>query len=272
MGEPVLKRARPEDAAALKKLWKITFGDEDSYLELFFRLRFVPERTLTAWVDGTLAGCTYLLPADFCGKPMLYGYAVAVDPAFQGRGLARLMQVAVMEEGERQGFLYAVRPASPGLFTMYENFGMKTVFYEHEAVFDADADLGARLKPALMPIEAAEYEQLRNAYLGQKPGLVVWDETAIAYAIAETRFMGGDCLSLRLPGGQAAALFRVDEEALYVKEVLCADADLPALAAALSAYGNKSRVRVRLPGGDTPAGMLYGAEAPQGAYLGLTLD
>lgn len=268
MGEPVLSRARPEDAAALTELWKITFGDTEDYIGLFLS-RHAPENTLIVRVDGRLAGCTHLLPAELCGKPLLYGYAVAVDPAFRGQGLGRIMQKAVMDEALAGNFAYAVRPADTGLYDMYEKFGMHTAFYEQERIFENLP--GSDIKPE--PMDAAGYLELRKKYLHERPGTVVWDEAAIAYAIDETVFTGGGVLGFTLENGPAAALFRPDgEDALFVKEVLCHEGDLPQLAAALAAHRGKVRLRVRLPGGDTPSGMLYGAQAPAGAYLNLTLD
>ena len=49
---------------SVKKLWKICFGDEDSYIDWCFDKRFLPGEVLTLWQEGKLCGMTAQLSYD----------------------------------------------------------------------------------------------------------------------------------------------------------------------------------------------------------------
>jgi hypothetical protein len=73
-------------------------------------------------------------------------------------------------------------------------------------------------------------------------------------------------------GGAAAALFRTTGEEAFVIEAAAPENALPDLARAVCAVCGKTKARFRLPGEDSPSGMIYGAALPAGGYLNLTLD
>ena len=88
------REIRPEDQAALVELWHRVFGDPVSYVEEFFRV--LPEigTGVEAIENGVPVGAAYMITAlTLCEGEMSrrcgYLYAVAVDPAFRGRGTWR---------------------------------------------------------------------------------------------------------------------------------------------------------------------------------------
>ena len=85
--------SRREDEPALRALWKTVFGDEDAFLDLFFRELYAPGMAAVVPVGDGIAAAAYALPM---GK-YRYIYAVATLPEFRGRGLGRAVTLAAAD-------------------------------------------------------------------------------------------------------------------------------------------------------------------------------
>ena len=83
----------PEDIPAQRELWKLAFGDSDSYIDNFYNTYYRPERvvvleeggavrSMTAWFDTT-----FVVPGQGEYRAA-YLYAVATHPDCRGQGLA----------------------------------------------------------------------------------------------------------------------------------------------------------------------------------------
>ncbi|MBP1577713.1 MAG: GNAT family N-acetyltransferase, partial [Oscillospiraceae bacterium] len=93
--------AEKQDTEALKSLWKTCFGDEDEYIDLFFKERFKADECLAAFCQEELAGMLFLLPIKaVCGDKSYdarYIYAVCTEPKFRNRSVSTKLLNAAHE-------------------------------------------------------------------------------------------------------------------------------------------------------------------------------
>lgn len=267
--------AGAEMIPALQTLWKRCFGDTDDYLSLFFGRRFSPERTLTAWVDGTLAGAVYLLEAEMDGRPLWYGYAVGTLPAYRGRGISRRLHETIFRMAKQRQALYAVHPQSEDLIAFYEKLGLQKGFFCKQVTLTAVP--ARRQKMTITALSPAEYAALRDEAFAE-PGFVRWDTAAVAYAVEENAFCGGFCRALT-DGTNVWALFgQVREDRLLLRETTMPDDVILSAAPLLAREFHRSTITLHLPpsshleGPVVMSGMVHGADSPQCGYLNLMLD
>lgn len=150
----------PGGTLPLRSLWKQVFGDEDPFLDLFFREAFAPDRSLCAFNTEELAGMLYWLP---CGD-FAYIYAVATHPNHRGKGVCRALMEAAHEEISRQGYAGAILyPQEEGLRAMYRKMG-----YLHETTLRELVCSAGGTPVALTQIPPVEYFRLRPGLLPPK--------------------------------------------------------------------------------------------------------
>ena len=103
----IISTALKEDIGELTDLWQTCFGDDDDYIGVFMRSRFVPEHTLIGREDGKICSALYLLDGKvrIAGEAFdaAYLYAACTHPDFSlariyGR-TASLRRVAVPRFG-----------------------------------------------------------------------------------------------------------------------------------------------------------------------------
>lgn len=131
---------RPEDEPAILRLHERAFGP-GRFARTAFRLRegaaATPELCFTALVGTLLVGSIRLSPLTVGGEPALLLGPLAVDPAFEGRGIgAALMEMSLgraREDGHRLVILVGDEP-------YYARFGFRRT--------PAGLDLPAPVDPA----------------------------------------------------------------------------------------------------------------------------
>ena len=112
----------------LKALWAEAFGDEDSFIELFFATGFSPERCRCITVNGSIAAALYWFDCEADGRKLAYLYAVATAKAQQGKGLCRALMENTHTLLREQGYSGAVLvPGEPELFGMYAKIGYTVI-------------------------------------------------------------------------------------------------------------------------------------------------
>lgn len=247
-----IREIKPEDHQALVALWHGVFGDPEAFVEEF--LHFLPEMGsgVAAFEENRLVGAAYIVTAlqlregeksRRCG----YLYAVAVDPAFRGRGLGGRLSRAAAALGRARGAeLLCTLPAEPGLYAWYEKqLGLRCALYRERR------ELAARPGALPQPIGAAEYGRRRETLLQGRPHLRL-SEAALRLEEANCRAFGGFLCAV----GDGVAAVSVDGDRAEIRELLGAsEAEAAALGAALGC----ARVRLWLP---AEAGEPYLAFAP----------
>lgn len=113
---------------ALKSLWAEAFGDEVSFIELFFASGFAPERCRCITINDDVAAALYWFDCETENRKLAYLYAVATAKAHQGKGLCRALMEDTHALLKALGYSGAVLvPGEPGLFGMYAKMGYATV-------------------------------------------------------------------------------------------------------------------------------------------------
>lgn len=115
---------RPSQYSGLKTLWSEAFGDEESFIELFFSTGFSPERCRCITIGDDIAAALYWFDCEADGRKLAYLYAVATAKAHQGKGLCRALMENTHTHLREQGYSGTVLvPGAPELFGMYSKIG-----------------------------------------------------------------------------------------------------------------------------------------------------
>ncbi len=238
---------------ALKRLWKSAFGDEDSFIDMFFETGFSPQRCRSIWEDGKAVAALYWFDGSWQGKRIAYIYALATDPAFRGRGYAsRLLQETNLHL-RSLGYAGTVLKPDGALFSFYARLGYETCCYVN--LLEAQADTPVPLER----ISGEEYGVLRRNYL--PAGALMQDEAVLDFLGQWMAFYKGR--DFLLCAG-------VEAGKLYVQELLGNGSAAPGILGALGI----SRGIFRTPGREIPFAMYRSLDDSEGApaYLGLALD
>lgn len=276
------RSARPEDVPGLKRLWERCFGDDPAFIDRFFAHLFRPEHMAVCAMDGMPVSMVAFLPCRLRGAgadlPCAYLYAMATDPARQGRGLGQALLRFAHSYGREQGWRgLTLVPADQGLFQFYAKAEFQTAFFYRQLRWSGSPTPGAGVVSPAVP-EA--YRRLREQLLAQIPHL---DHTLpfLAHAEQEYRRTGGGLFRIELPGGFAAcaAVERSAEGVWQAKELLAPEGRQEAALAALARRLGTGTLTTRTTASGArqavPFGMARWSEPiPQGrsAYLGLALD
>lgn len=164
-----VKHPETHNIHALKKIWKICFGDSDEYINTFFEKGFKPEYSLIALYDLKPVGMMYILPAmlNFKGKEYMgeYVYAVGVNPDYRNKGIMSAMEKKAVELAKKQGLSFlTLIPEREELFKMYEKLGYKTAFYNYirsYMPFKTDRVDNVSIRPC----DKIDFVQLRDKHL-----------------------------------------------------------------------------------------------------------
>ena len=113
-----------EQIPQLRRLWQQTFHDSDAYLDAFFSLAFSESRCRCLTDQGRVLSCLYWFDATFCNQPVAYLYAISTDPAFQGRGLCKMLMEDTHRHLSHNGYRAAILvPGEESLFSFYSKLG-----------------------------------------------------------------------------------------------------------------------------------------------------
>lgn len=145
-----IRPSRLSDREALQALWKMVFGDDDRYIETFFRLFFGPGTAAVAESEGQITAAAHCIPFGSAR----YIYAVATHPLWRGRGLGRAVTLAAAGSGPAY-----LCPADRTLMDWYISMGARIVSFRRLSPLPA----------ALAPIAPAEYAARRERLLAGTP-------------------------------------------------------------------------------------------------------
>lgn len=243
-----------QDVAALRRLWKQAFGDEDAFLDAFFSTGFDLRRCRMALVDGQLAGALYWLDCQLEGRKIAYLYAVATDMAHRGRGVCHRLMEDTHAVLERQGYSGAILvPGEERLWRFYGRMGYEPC----TKIRTVDCDAGGQ-PVALRRIDVEDYALFRRQRLPEK-GLLQ-EGPSLAFLAAQAVFYEGEGILLAV---------RREEGRLFALELLGDPSDAPRIVAALGAQLGRFRCC-----GEGDWFSMYrsfdGAQAP--GYLGFAFD
>lgn len=173
------------NTASLWQLWKLAFGDEESFIDLFFEKGYSPERCHCIQVDGTIAAALYWFDFQCSGQKIAYVYGVATHPDFRGKGLCRKLMEDTHAHLQRLGYAGALLvPQNETLREMYRKMGYRDCTTVAEFFCTDDP------YPAPMhAIDCEEYVRLRLNHLPE--GSVIPADNALTFLRACAKFYKG---------------------------------------------------------------------------------
>jgi len=219
----------PDEIPQQKALWKKCFGDPDAYIDAFYDRFCTADQVVVAVEDGVVRSMAALLPATLRTAtqgeevPVSYLYALATDPAVQGKGHARqLLQYAdglLAEQGYKAMILV---PASASLHKFFSALGMDECFTHRKSEFLAASLTGKTEGGSFTPVTPEEYNAIREAYLAGSLHLSYPDDL-IRLQELSSRMSGGGLYRVEVADDAevgCAAVEYVGEGTLLMKELL----------------------------------------------------
>lgn len=187
--------------------------------------------------------------------PTSYIYAVVTHPKLRGKGfMTKLMQKAKLNAKEKSALI--IKPSNRELYSFYERFGFKTVFYFKEQEYIKRED---REDPITFA-DAISYNTKREELLNKIPH-IFWGNM-MEYIGSNGRFFIGK---------DFCGLLETIDERLFLREFLGDKKGLDALLCSLS----KQNLVVRTAEYDEPFGMLCPLKDIQlqnKMYMGFAMD
>ena len=186
----------PEQLGALRRLWKLAFGDSEAYMDNFFRTYYRPERMLVLEDEGEIRSMTAWFDTNFVlpGRGeyrAAYLYAVATHPDSRGKGLAARL-LAGADQYFRSLSIPAVTtvPAEPSLHNFFGANGFRECFWLFQEKLTPSELPKAPGGVRFQPLSPGEYGRLREKLLEDIPH-ISYPEDALAYQAGCCALSGG---------------------------------------------------------------------------------
>lgn len=169
-----IRFATKMDIAEIKKIWKVCFGDSDSFIDYYFREEFEADKVLLLEYEEIASMLTMIpvqlsVPNDrkYTGAML---YAVATHPKFQRKGLSTKLMDYAKSYLENQGVdVITLVPATLSLSDFYVKQGYLNGFYHREIIFShEELREYSNLSGSSLTLQAAsplEYQQVRERFL-----------------------------------------------------------------------------------------------------------
>lgn len=262
-----IRLVKQEDLDDLKEIWRMSFGDSDSFIDFYFQTRDWMSEIAVLLEGGKAVSMLTMIPVDMVdqdGKKSSAAmlYAIATHPDFQKRGFAdRLIEFSNQHLLSNQTAVTLLVPASEELFAFYAKRGYRDGFYVREAVLSRSeiGELTDEYRPCrFVPVKPMEYNAMRRKLLEGHPHLNYRDDE-IAFQKQLAVMFGADLYAIVI-GETAGCAYaeRISAEEVIVKELLIQDQFLiPAvkrIAELLPA--NKYMIRTPAYAGETLGGRI----------------
>lgn len=175
-----IRRAEFQDTAALTRLWKNVFNDDDSFIIKFFNERFSPHNAAVAEADGEIVSAVHWIQCELLTHegvyPASYIVGAATSQEFRKQGIMSGM-LEFCKDLCRESFLVLF----PAVRDFYEKQGFKTASFVRRYALNRNYT---------EPAEAAEptTDELNEAYnimLLQVGGGISRDSTAWSFILDE---------------------------------------------------------------------------------------
>lgn len=137
----MIRFAQDSDIDKLKKLWKLCFGDSDSYIDLVFSNKFVPQNTIIYQIDNIVVASLYMQTYSMRVYnhilPIYYLAGLSTHPDYRNKGImSRLIKKSFDIMVDRQIPISILVPAEDWLFGYYKQFGFEETFRKGDKAID----------------------------------------------------------------------------------------------------------------------------------------
>jgi len=194
------------DIPALRRLWKVAFGDSEAYMDNFFHTYYRPERMLVLEEEGEVRSMTAWFDTCFVvpgrGKyRAAYLYAVATHPESRGKGLAaRLLAGADQYFRSLSIPVVTTVPAEPSLHKFFGANGFRECFRLFQSKLVPEELPRIPERAEFQPLSPDEYGQLREKLLEDIPH-IAYPEDALAYQAGCCALSGGGLYGMQTAAG-----------------------------------------------------------------------
>lgn len=133
----MIKYADSTNQSQIRWMWKTVFGDDEAYMDIYFRDKYRNSQTLAYFIGDTAVASLQMLPYNFtfCDKeiPVAYISGACTLPEHRGKGyMGRLLETAFSEMSKKDIPLSILVPQQPQLVKYYDKFGYSKTFDESE--------------------------------------------------------------------------------------------------------------------------------------------
>lgn len=258
---PELRLAGKEDLKGLKEIWKLSFGDEDSFIDLFFHDRNWTDETAVLLCCGKVVSMLTMIPVSIIGEAGRIGsasmiYAVATHPDFQKRGFAdRLIEFSNRLLLSKEVPVTVLVPAEEELFRYYEKRGYTEGFFVREVVLSKDDLNTLEDSPGREELHACRITSIDPALYNAVRRKQLKGCSYLDYRDAEVAFqksLGGiydsDLLFIDAGSTKGCAYYeRISGEKVIIKELLIPDSDLVSALKSIAEFVPAKFYTVRTP-------------------------
>lgn len=238
MPEIILRSSQPGDEEYLKQIWKLSFHDDDGFINLFFDRMYNHGMATLAELGGLPVSAIYTLWGArlILGNLELecpYMYSLGTMPQYRGRGFG----AAVASESCRRalnngGNMAWLLPSSQGLISWYARFIHSRFFCQVRRRSFAASELTA-VGATLEPVDADSYNRLRETLLFGKPH-IAFDSKLIAWQEHMCKAFDGGLYLVRSDDSVGCVCAEYDSEGnVAIKELLLPDGNILAAATAI---------------------------------------
>ena len=124
-----------DDIKSLRDLWKEAFGDDDSFLDNFFRSAYCEKRARCIKSEGQIIAALYWFDCMYNDNKIAYVYAVATAMKYRGKGYCNILMNDTHKLLNIIGYSGVILvPATDKLFKFYEKLGYITCAYKSKII------------------------------------------------------------------------------------------------------------------------------------------
>lgn len=237
----MISYGKPEYIEDLKMLWRKTFCDSKTYVDLFFEKIYLAENTLVFVENDRVVSALYMIPykllKDGRENSIAYLYALATDPEFRGRKIMSMLITKSLDICKERNYALSVLiPAEDSLLGFYRNFGYEECF-EQVKITKTLAEVREEAKNQI-PADhiKADAGQIWNAYSRSRffdSECVILSEEQNEFYIEVLEKEGGEAWLLKTGGKEYYALLNRVKDNISVYETDLDSAGLKPFYAAL---------------------------------------
>ncbi len=217
------------DREEIRELWRLRFGDSESFIDWFFRERFSPDHSAVSVEDGRIVSSIQSYPFHIRIRDALLPCAVIAGvstlPAYEGRGhMGRTMRFYMNGIAARGG---TVIPYRPEILAMYQGFGhypvSRTAYF---SVSDPAALAAAENGAVLLDLRRDEaamhacYFRFSQRY----SGIISRTLADMRLKLADYAADGAGCIGVYEESVLRGYCVYFDRDGLYAEEFVAGDA------------------------------------------------
>lgn len=225
-----VRMAREGETVRQKEIWKLCFGDPDSYIDFYYANRYKEDETAVLLHAGEIVAMLTMIPvrmvtSDNRSFKTTMLYAIATHPKYQHKGFStQLIDFSNRYLGARKSKLSVLVPANRQLYDYYRKLGYQDGFYIRETLL-----LRARIeslpvdqscKCTVSAITPAEYNRRRNKQLKGRL-FIAYDDEDVAYQKKLSQLSGVDIYAVDVEERQGClTVERMTSDKVLIKEIL----------------------------------------------------